>query len=200
MVCFKIVFFRNACLFPIFPCVCIGSHFHHGGLVDCLSLCSSQCFLFVVFVTCYELCCLCSQIFCLDVWYAIHTFFVLQHASSSFVFATSHLLCLLCVYEFHAAYLYDAYNRTLWFVSKLSFLAMPVCFQSFLAYALEVISIMVVWLIVNPCVLLNVSFLLFLSHVMNCVSFVLKSFVWMFPFVVFVVRLSIRRIINQQSN
>jgi hypothetical protein len=54
----------------------------------------------------------------------------------------------------------------------LSFLAMPVCFQSFLLYALEVISIMVVWLIVNPCVLLNVSFLLFLSHVMHCVSFV----------------------------
>ena len=59
MVCFKIVFSCNACLFPIFPFVCIGSHFHHGGLVDCQSLCSSQCFLFVVFVTCHALCFLC---------------------------------------------------------------------------------------------------------------------------------------------
>ena len=40
---------------------------------------------------------------------------------------------------------------------KIVFLALPVRFQSFLLCALEIIFIMVVWLIVNPCVLLNVS-------------------------------------------
>ena len=103
------------------------------------------------------------------VWYAIHTFFVLQHAFS-FAFVTCHLSCLLCVYLFHPIYLYDPCPKSPWFVSNIFFLQ-----HLFVSIPLVFIrnhSIMVVWLIVNPCVLLNVSFLLFLSHVMHCVSLV----------------------------
>ena len=53
-----------------------------------------------------------------------------------------------------------------------TFFSCNTCLFPFLLCSLEVIFIMVVWLIVNPCVLLNVFFLLFLSHVMHCVSFV----------------------------
>ena len=57
-----------------------------------------------------------------------------------------------------------------------TFFSCNTCLFPFLLCSLEVISIMVVWLIVNPCVLLNVSFLLFLSHGMHCVSFVCSQF------------------------
>ena len=57
-----------------------------------------------------------------------------------------------------------------------TFFSCNTCLFPFLLCSLEVISIMVVWLIVNPCVLLNVFFLLFLSHVMHCVSFVCSQF------------------------
>jgi len=61
------------------------------------------------------------------------------------------------------------------------FLAIFVCFQSFILYSLEVICIMVVWLIVNPCVLFNVSFSFVFCH-MSCIVFplfVLNSIVWL---------------------
>ena len=57
----------------------------------------------------------------MDGWYAIHTFLVLQHASS-FAFVTCHLSCLLCVYLFHAIYLYDPWTKSPWFVSNIFFL------------------------------------------------------------------------------